>query len=129
MTRCVVNATNAPACSQSFTAMFNLFWLQGDNCQKSLDQQKLENGKLPRLNLNLTYVIIRCIHISNLTLNGCNHCRDNEWKLTIWFFFPKFKRDNCQKSTDHNQIQTWPAYCNDESTHAIPILYVHINKS
>ena len=52
---------------------------KGDNCQKSLDQQELENGKLPRLNLNLTCVIIRCMHISNLTLNGCNHCRDNEW--------------------------------------------------
>jgi hypothetical protein len=29
VTRCVVNATNAPAQSQSFTVMFNLFYLQG----------------------------------------------------------------------------------------------------
>jgi hypothetical protein len=28
-TRCVVNATNAPALSQSFKAMFNLFQFQG----------------------------------------------------------------------------------------------------
>jgi hypothetical protein len=28
-TRCVINATNAPARSQSFNAMFNLFKVQG----------------------------------------------------------------------------------------------------
>jgi hypothetical protein len=27
----------------------------------------------------------------------------------------------CQKSTDHNQIQTWPVYSYEESTHAISI--------
>jgi hypothetical protein len=46
--RCVFNATNAPACSQSFKLMPYLIFskFKGVNCQKSLDKQFQPNKSL-----------------------------------------------------------------------------------
>jgi hypothetical protein len=57
-------------------------------------------------------------------LNVCNHCRDNEQQLQI-FFFSKFKRNNCQTII----VQTWPVHSYDISTHAIlTIRLIHKKK-
>ena len=63
-------------------------------------------------------------------LNVCNPYKDNEQKLKISIFFPKFKKDNSvKKPADHNQIPTWSAHSYDKPTHAIWILNMHPNKS
>jgi hypothetical protein len=43
--------------------------------------------------------------------NVYNHCRDNERKLKISIFFQSSRGTKlCKKSTDHNEIRTWPEY-------------------
>jgi hypothetical protein len=52
---------------------------------------------IPRPNLNLTYVILWCIHISNLNLMCATiaEIMNENWKF---LFFSKFKRDNSVKN-------------------------------
>jgi hypothetical protein len=98
-TRCVVNATNAPALSQSFKAKFNLIQFQGDNCQKSLDQQFQPNKSLRMETENFIFF---CNSITKYELDlpipltylhvqfqpyTCIQTKVREWKLKISIFF------------------------------------------
>jgi hypothetical protein len=61
-TRCVVNATNAPALSQSFNAMFKSFPISRGITQKSLDQH---------FNLIISYLFVISRGILNFVkING-----------------------------------------------------------
>jgi hypothetical protein len=82
-------------------------------------------------------VVLPCLSFSTFKGDNCQKSLEQqfqphkvrEWKLKMSYFIIISRGTTLSKSTDHNQIQTWPAHSYDISTHAISTLYMHPNKS